>query len=62
MASLPVGEAWKKGEEEDLTIIHDCFCPACRCSTGKTTMLPTKIPLFREIIIMHFRCSVSVKK
>ena len=60
MAALPVGDAWKKADEEDLTIMHDCLCPNCHSSNGITTMLPTKVPMFREIIIMNFNCPVRL--
>jgi zinc finger protein len=56
MAALPSGEAWKQGNEEDMSTIWDCFCPNCREGGAITTMLPTKVPLFREIIIMNLTC------
>jgi zinc finger protein len=28
----------------------------CQTSSGVTVMLPTKVPLFREIIVMSFYC------
>jgi len=56
MAALPIGDGWQKGDEEDLSVIRDCFCINCKTSNGRTVMLPTKVPLFREIIIMSFLC------
>ena len=56
MTSLPDIDGWKQGYEEDLNMIYDCFCPACKSSGGTTAMLPTKVPLFREIIVMSFSC------
>jgi len=60
MAELPVGDAWKKGTEDDISFMHNCFCPACHGGKALTTMLPTKVPMFREIIIMNLVCSVSI--
>ena len=56
MAALLVGDEWKEGDEDDLTIIKDCFCPNCHCGTAETTMLPTNVPLFREIVVMNLTC------
>ena len=56
MAELPSIEGWKEGTEEDITIMHNCYCINCHGSKGTTTMLPTKVPMFREIIIMAFEC------
>lgn len=56
MAALPVGDAWQKGNEEDVSILHNCFCPSCGKSNGVTTMLPTRVPMFREIILMNLNC------
>ena len=56
MAALPVGDSWKEGNEDDLNIIHKCFCPNCLKSNATTTMLPTKVPLFRELIVMALYC------
>lgn len=56
MAALPQGDDWTKGDEESLSEIQGCFCINCKTSNGKTVMLPTKIPLFREIIVMSFFC------
>lgn len=58
MAKLPsqnTGE-WQKGNEGDLSTIQDCFCPNCGGNHGVTTLLPTKIPFFREIVIVSFYC------
>jgi zinc finger protein len=56
MAALPQGDDWRKGDEEDISEIHDCFCVNCKTSQGRTVMLPTKVPFFREIVIMSFLC------
>lgn len=56
MATLPVGDDWQKGNEEDLTEIHNCYCPNCANGNGTTLLLPTKIPGFREIIIATLTC------
>lgn len=56
MVELPSFENWKRGEENDLTIIRDCYCPNCGGGQGVTTMLPTQIPAFREIIVMNLCC------
>lgn len=56
MWSLPKGNDWGKANEEDITEINECFCPNCEGGNGKTLMLPTKIPGFREIIIATLIC------
>lgn len=56
MTALPVGDGWQKADEEDITEMHDCFCVSCKTNSGRTVMLPTKVPLFRELIIMSFLC------
>jgi zinc finger protein len=56
MAALPVGDAWQRGTEEDLTVIHDCLCVNCGSGTAVTSLLPTKVPSFREIILTHLVC------
>jgi zinc finger protein len=57
MAALPVGDAWKRGDEEAISQIHDCYCPNCGGGKGRTLVLPTKVPGFREIIIMSLTCA-----
>ena len=47
---------WKEGGVEDVSNIEKCYCPACEGGNATTTLLPTKIPLFREIIIMTLIC------
>lgn len=58
--ALPAGlEYWKEGNNtnvEDISEMHDCFCPMCHGGNAKTMMLPTRIPMFREIIIMSLTC------
>lgn len=47
-----------EGQEVDITEIRDCYCPNCGGENAVTVMLPTKIPMFREIIIMSLTCQV----
>ena len=56
MTALPDADDWDEGNEEDLTVIQDCYCPACRGGNATTTLLPTKVPFFREIIIANLNC------
>lgn len=56
MASIPRGNEWKEGSEDDLSILHGCYCSNCGNGKALTTMLPTKIPMFREIIVMNLTC------
>jgi zinc finger protein len=56
-APLPDIDEWKEGHEEDMSIIRGCYCPNCGDSAGVTTMLPTRVPYFREIIIMNLICA-----
>ena len=53
---VPNVNEWHEGHESDMSILRDCFCVNCEQSTGTTTMLPTKVPYFRELIIMHLYC------
>jgi zinc finger protein len=55
-ALLPAGDEWKEGTEEDLSLIQNCYCPNCGGSKAITHLLPTKVPLFREIIVMTLMC------
>lgn len=59
MAALPQGDEWRQANEEDMSEIQECYCPNCGGARGKTVMLPTKVPLFREIIIVSLTCPVS---
>jgi C4-type Zn-finger protein len=59
MAALPLGEDWKRGDEQDIYEIRECYCPNCGGGNAVTIMLPTKVPLFREIIVMSLACEVS---
>ena len=56
MTTLPDIDAWQKGYEEDVSTLYSCYCPACERGNAITSMLPTKVPLFREIIIMCLTC------
>jgi len=56
-ASLPQLEGWVAAyDEEQLTEISKCYCPSCGKSNAVSNVLPTKIPMFREIIIMSLSC------
>jgi zinc finger protein len=39
-----------------MCILHDCYCPNCEGGKAKTYMLPTKVPGFREIIVVSLTC------
>lgn len=54
--TLPVGDAWITGTEDEVSFIPDCFCPNCHGGKAITRMLPTKVPLFRELIIIALEC------
>jgi zinc finger protein len=55
---IPNIDEWHEGYDiNDVSIIRDCLCMNCGQSTGTTTLLPTKVPYFREIIIMNLDCS-----
>lgn len=56
MAELPNIDEWKEGHEDDLSIIRDCYCPSCGGGHGLTTLLPTRVPFFREIIVTNLSC------
>jgi zinc finger protein len=56
MTELPSSDDWHEGNEEDLTTIEGCYCPNCGGGRARTLMLPTKVPCFREIIIMALNC------
>jgi zinc finger protein len=57
MATLPTAESWNEGTEENVSIIRDCYCVNCNSSNGVTTVLPTKVPFFRQVIVMSFACN-----
>lgn len=44
-------------DEPELSVIRECYCPACQGGNATTTVLPTKVPYFREIIVMNLFCS-----
>ena len=56
MLSLPQITDWKQGDELDLNRISNCYCPNCHESVANTILLPTKIPMFKEIIVMSLHC------
>ncbi len=56
MASLPTAKSWKQGTESDVSNIKHCWCPNCHGNKATTLLLPTKIPMFREIYIMTIQC------
>lgn len=39
-----------------MSLIENCYCPNCGNSRASTHVLPTKVPLFREIIVMTLMC------
>jgi len=51
-------EEWKEGTDAEISTMHNCYCPNQNCgkSNGLTHCLPTKVPFFREVIIMSFEC------
>lgn len=54
---LPPLEGWVAAyDEEQLTEIPKCYCPSCGGSNASSNILPTKIPMFREIIVMSTSC------
>jgi zinc finger protein len=56
-ASLPSLEGWVAAyDEEQLTEITKCYCPSCGGSNASSNVLPTKIPMFREIVVMSTSC------
>ena len=60
MATLPELDTWREAyDEEQLTEIPNCYCTSCGNSNAVSTILPTKIPMFREIMIMTLNCDVS---
>jgi len=61
MTSLPDIHKWKEAidaedEESALTEIRNCYCPSCHQSNAVSLMLPTKVPMFREILVMSLNC------
>jgi zinc finger protein len=47
---------WQEAHENDMSTIYNCYCPNCGGGTATTTLLPTKVPMFREIIVMTLVC------
>lgn len=45
-------------EECEISSIHECYCPACQGDQATTTVLLTKVPYFREILLMNLSCAV----
>jgi hypothetical protein len=59
MAALPdIDSGWNEGNEDNVSEMHNCYCPNCEVGTATTVMLPTKVPFFREIYIMSLFCEV----
>ena len=56
MVSLPNIIDWKQGDELDLNRISNCYCQNCHESIANAILLPTKIPMFKEIIVMSLHC------
>jgi zinc finger protein len=42
--------------ELDLLEIEHCYCPSCGGGNGVSKLLPTKVPGFREIIVVSLSC------
>lgn len=55
-ATPPLGDAWQQGSEADVTEIDHCYCPNCGGGNGVSRVLPTKVPGFREILIISLTC------
>ena len=56
--SLPSSlDTWIEADEEAMSTILNCLCPLCEQYTGTTLVLPSRVPYFREIIIMHLTCN-----
>jgi len=47
---------WEAGDEDNVSNIPGCVCPNCGGGNGHTVMLPTNVPMFREIYIMCLNC------
>jgi zinc finger protein len=45
-------------EECETSVVKDCYCPACRSGKATTAILLTKVPYFRDLIIMNLFCDV----
>jgi len=61
MTSVPDIHKWKvaiyaEDEESALTEIRNCHCQSCHQSNAVSLMLPTKVPMFREILVMSLDC------
>jgi len=50
------GVGWEAGDEENVSNIPGCVCPNCGGGNAHTVMLPTNVPMFREIYIMCLNC------
>uniref|UniRef100_A0A7S3DST4 Zinc finger ZPR1-type domain-containing protein n=1 Tax=Entomoneis paludosa TaxID=265537 RepID=A0A7S3DST4_9STRA len=49
-------EGCSSSQPDDLTIVPECYCPACGGGRGVTTVLPTILPTFGEIMVMTLLC------
>ncbi|GMI44760.1 hypothetical protein TrCOL_g12019 [Triparma columacea] len=56
MAAVPDLDDWNEGTEINMSTIRDCICPLCGEGKATTLCLPTKVPYFREIIVMTLNC------
>ena len=56
MAALPNEQNWQQGHEENLLMLPRCHCPSCQRGNAVTTLLPTKVPFFRELIVTNLTC------
>eukprot|EP00518_Triparma_eleuthera_P022992 CAMPEP_0197559426 /NCGR_PEP_ID=MMETSP1320-20131121/21219_1 /TAXON_ID=91990 /ORGANISM="Bolidomonas sp., Strain RCC2347" /LENGTH=550 /DNA_ID=CAMNT_0043120865 /DNA_START=126 /DNA_END=1774 /DNA_ORIENTATION=- len=56
MFGVPSLDEWNEGNEDNMSTILNCLCPACGGGNATTICLPTKVPFFREIIVMALSC------
>jgi len=60
--SLPSSlEEWNRADESNLSTITNCLCPSCQEYGAVTLCLPSKVPYFREIIIMQLTCDCGFR-
>jgi len=50
------GAGWQAGDEENISNIPNSLCMNCGGGNAHTVMLPTNVPMFREIYIMCLTC------
>lgn len=47
MFGVPSLDEWNEGNEDNMSTILNCLCPACGGGNATTICLPTKVPFFR---------------